>query len=65
MLRDTTIKATLDIAAKIDSFESAIHKIQNELNKLSLSNIVSSDFDNIFKDLDSQIKNIRNTTRNN
>lgn len=63
MGRDTRISATIDIGAKIDQFESAIHKIQGELGKLSIDNITKGDFESIFKNLETRIKNIQSTTK--
>lgn len=65
MARDTVIKATIDIGAKITDFQTAIKSIQGELNKLSVGSEVGKDLENAFKKVQEGIGNISRLTKNN
>ena len=59
---DTTIKATIDIGAKIDQFQNGIKQIQDSLNKISVPNSVQQNFLNIFQSVEKEVQNIQKLT---
>lgn len=64
MPRDTVIKATIDIDARINDFQAQMNKVKTELSKFSLTDGMKDDFKSLFTNLESEIKNIQNKTAN-
>ena len=65
MSRDQTIKATLEIGAKIDQVQHAFNEIQKGLKGFTLTDTMSDSFNKLFKDYKSELDNLSRLTKDN
>lgn len=65
-MKDTnSMKVTIDVLGKIDSFTKNLNLIQGQLNRLHLSDNLKDSFSNLFTDLEKEISSIQNAVGNN